>query len=517
MGHLEDDLKTARPSTDPHFARRVMSSAVALQICYLDEQGNQHKAGSTVGSRTVEVPHADTWLIEPGQTLTETEWDTVIALMEEMQIPGLSAERQMTDALLERISKLDHLMYLGLQGSAQVTDAGLRHLARLPEMQHLDVSCPQVTDQGLEVLRHLPQLKTLKLVHQGRVSDAGLANLACCQHLECVNLMGTRTGDGAIRALIGNPLVRQLYSGNEVTDAGLALLHDFPVFKTWQGGETLMALMAFGAQPNCLLLRGSFTDRGLAGLVGLDGLFALNLDDGKLAVTAGGLKPLAELPNLGWLAFDATDEAMIHIGVMPRLRFLMCQDTVAGDEGFVALSRSQSIEYIWGRRCHNLTGRGFAALSAMPCLRGLSVSCKNVDEAALSALPRFRALREFMPMDVPDDGFRHVGRCELLEALHCMYCEDTTDAATGHIGGLSRLKCYEAWSTRITDRSLEILGRMPSLERLLFYNLAGVTDAGLADVAGLPRLREITLETLPRVTSEGAAVFPAAVCVNLVT
>ena len=49
----------------------------------------------------------------------------------------------------------------------------------------------------------------------------------------------------------------------------------------------------------------------------------------------------------------------------------MCQDTVAGDDGFVALSRSQSIEQIWGRRCYNLRGRGFAALAAMPALSGL--------------------------------------------------------------------------------------------------------------------------------------------------
>ena len=66
----------------------------------------------------------------------------------------------------------------------------------------------------------------------------------------------------------------------------------------------------------------------------------------------------------------------------------------------------------------------------MPVLRGLAVSCKNVDDQALSTLPRFPALRELMPMDVPDTGFRHVGRCEELGWLWCMYCRDTTDAAT---------------------------------------------------------------------------------------
>jgi hypothetical protein len=272
--------------------------------------------------------------------------------------------------------------------------------------------------------------------------------------------------------------------------------------------------MEFEAEPTYLLFPPvHFTEQGLDRLVGLDGLFALNID-GPVQVTAEGIAPLAQLPNLGWLGVDPTDEAMRHIAAMPRLRMLMCQDTKAGDEGFEALSRSQTIEYIWGRKCYGLTGRGFAALAAIPSLRGLSVSCKNVDDTALSALPRFPALRGLMPMDVPDDGFRHVGRCEQLEALWCMYCRDTGDAATEHIAGLSKLKTYYAGATQITDRSLEILGHMRSLETIEFWECAGLTDAGIALLAGLPRLREITVGGSPKVTRDGMAVFPAAVRAN---
>jgi hypothetical protein len=215
-----------------------------------------------------------------------------------------------------------------------------------------------------------------------------------------------------------------------------------------------------------------------------------------------------------WNMTGVNDVAMRHIGAVPRLRMLMGQGTVAGDDGFAALSRSQTIEYIWGRECPNLEGRGFAAMAAMPALRGLAVSCKNVGDEALSTLPRFPALRELMPMDVPDAGFRHVGRCENLEALWCMYCRDTTDAATEHIAGLSRLKTYYAGKTRITDRSLEILGRTSSLESLEFWECAGLTDAGIAHLAALPHLRKISLGGSPRVTRRGMAVFPAFVQVD---
>ena len=68
----------------------------------------------------------------------------------------------------------------------------------------------------------------------------------------------------------------------------------------------------------------------------------------------------------------------------------------------------------------------------------MGVSCLNVDDAAISALPTFPALRELMPMDIPDAGYRHIGKCEQLESLILMYCRDTSDAATEHIAGLRR-------------------------------------------------------------------------------
>lgn len=262
---------------------------------------------------------------------------------------------------------------------------------------------------------------------------------------------------------------------------------------------------------------GPFTDSGLADLVGLDGLFGLSFFWHSPAFTSIGLQPLRRLPNLGFLGCQGAhcdDEAMRQIAAIPRLRMLMGQGAVAGDKGWEALSRSQTIEYIWGRDCPNFTGRGFAALAAMPALRGIGVSCKSVDDASLSALPSFPALRQIMPMDVPDAGFRHVGRCENLEDLWCMYCRDTGDTATEHISRLSQLKTYYAGMTQITDRSLEILGRMDAFERLEFWACQGITDAGIAHLAALPRLREITIDGSPGVSRDVVALFPAPVHVK---
>ncbi len=441
------------------------------------------------------------------------DWSKILEVVKESRITGIRAMGQMTDDVLVAVSNLEHVTHLNLDAS-DVTDAGLRHLAAMPQLQHLELTRCPITNAGLGVLGELRELRSFFLYHHSGVSDEGLAHLETCERLERVDLLGTNSGDVVLKALAEKPALRHLKTGNRVTNAGLELLHHFPVYKNWRGGQGKIGLMEFSAEPNHLLLRGTFTDEGVAKLVGLDGLFALNLDDRNLRVTAAGLKPLAKLPNLGWLGFDATDEAMPHIAAMPRLRMLMCQDTVSGDDGFVALSKSRSIEYIWGRRCYGLGGRGFRAIAGMPALRGLSVSCKNVDDGALSTLPSFPSLVEFMPMNVPDEGFRHVGKCARLEALWCMYCRETSDAATEQITGLSQLKTYYAGQTKITDRSLELLSAMASLEQLTFWNCAGVTDAGLKALAQLPGLRELRLESMANVTRAGIAAIPAAVRVN---
>jgi hypothetical protein len=79
------------------------------------------------------------------------------------------------------------------------------------------------------------------------------------------------------------------------------------------------------------------------------------------------------------------------------------------------------------------------------------------------------------------------------------------------------LRYYYAGLTLITDRSLEVLGRMPTLEQVELYECSGVTDAGLVFLASLPRLREVHLDGLPGVTLAGTRVFPGHVRVQYTT
>lgn len=525
---MEESFRTARPSGDPQFLRRVMSAVMRLQLYYLDCRNRKCASGSTIGFRRPLIPDSAIWLVEPRQPLTAKDWTSLLGLLVDNKIPGLAGAGQITDALLRQISRCRHLKYLDLAHSEAVTDEGLRHLAGLPHLEHLILNGTRITDAGLSVLRDLPRLVTLELCHQQYVTDEGLQHISRCERLERLNLMGTRTGDRAIRVLSGKPNLRHLFAGTCTTDNGLAELRQIPLFAAdVHLPDAEVSLTDFEYHPTYLWLNlnAPFTDEGLKHVAKLVGVSGLNLfatsghgpfDDTGSKVTPAGLSHIAGLPRLAWLGCCArlcNDEAMRHFASMPGLRFLMCQDALAGDIGFAALSRSRTLEYIWGRRCYNLTGRGFGVFQEMPALRGLAVSCRNVDDQGLATLPSIHQLREFMPIDVADSGFRHIGLCRQIEALNCMYCPNTTDAATRQISSL-QLKSYQAWGTQITDESLGILGEMNSLEHVRLYRCANVTDAGVARLAGLPQLQKLDLEQLSRISPDISVAFHSQVSVN---
>ncbi|MEW5915643.1 MAG: hypothetical protein AB1762_04525, partial [Gemmatimonadota bacterium] len=456
--------------------------------------------------------------IEPRGPIAEKDWETLFAVMREHGLTKLEGNAQLTDAALSRLASAHQVTHLNLEGH-RLTDKGLRHLAQMPQLRELTIGGwhSPITDRGLEVLRHLPNLERFQSCWTRHITDAGVANLTFCDKLIDVDLLGTPTGDGSINALTGKRYLLRLKTGRQVTDAGLALLTRFPSFVVPQPGEAKYGMMEFLAGPVSLLIDGPFTAKGLTSLTPLTGLNGLSFFWHTSLLSGDSLAPLAEMTNLAMLGCQdalCNDAAMRHIAAIPNLRMLMAQGTVATDAGFTALSRSQTLEFIWGRDANNLASDGFVALSRMPALKGIALSCKNVHDSALAALSNFPALTALVPMDVRDEGFRYVAVCTQLENLWCMYCRDTGDVATEFVAQLPHLKQYYAGATKITDKSLHMLAHMATLENVELWEIAGISNAGVSALAALPGLREIAISGSPNVTRDVLAAFPPNVRVT---
>lgn len=449
---------------------------------------------------------------------SEADWDRLFGYLQDHSITELEAEN-ISDAALARLATKDCLQFLALGGSPLLTDAGARQIGRMTSLRDLELGswqCP-ITDDGFEFLQDLPNLERLHSPWTRGISDRSLRHLASCNRIREVGLLGTPAGDGVIRALAGKMDLRELTCGAGVTDDGIPELQQIPCFRTWLGGEESYDLTSFRAKPNHLILDGPFSDAGLRRLRGLEGLFGLTFFWHCPNFTSEGLDVLRDLPRLQFLGCQdahCDDAAMPHIAAAPALGMLMGQGAVATDAGFVDLARSRTLRYFWGREAVNFGNRAFAAMSQMPALRGVATSLAKVDDEVLALLPSFPALREFMPMDVSDAGFRHIGACENLERLVCMYCRDTGDEATSHLAGLRKLQYYYAGSTRITDRSLQVLSALHSLESVEFWQCPGITDAGIELLAALPNLKKISMGGLANVSRRVLHMFPSGVRVE---
>ena len=172
--------------------------------------------------------------IGPRRRMWDADWDELIGVMQERRIPSLGSNGMLTDTALARIARLDFVTSLSLGGSRELTDDGLLQLANMPQLEYLELSeypGGRLTDRGLEVLRKLPNLRKFEMTWQSGITDRGVANLRFCEQLEEVNLMGSPTGDGAIEALQGKAKLRRFSTGRLVTDAGIPLLHNFPLLK----------------------------------------------------------------------------------------------------------------------------------------------------------------------------------------------------------------------------------------------------------------------------------------------
>jgi hypothetical protein len=82
---------------------------------------------------------------------------------DEMRSPWDLDWTDVGDAGLAELTTLPRLWNLSLWGARQVTDAGVEHLTRIQTLSHLDLKGTAVTDEGVKHLAKLSRLRYLSL------------------------------------------------------------------------------------------------------------------------------------------------------------------------------------------------------------------------------------------------------------------------------------------------------------------------------------------------------------------
>lgn len=138
-----------------------------------------------------------------------------------------------TDRALGWLAYLPELRYLKLSPSStgRVTDAGLAQLAALQQLEYIGLGGTSVTDAGLGVVRQWPQLRRLEL--PAAVTDEGLTHLASLESLEQLRVWPARVTNRGLESIANLRCLRSLdLSGSHVDDAGLAALRNLSCLET---------------------------------------------------------------------------------------------------------------------------------------------------------------------------------------------------------------------------------------------------------------------------------------------
>jgi len=239
-------------------------------------------------------------------------------------------------------------------------------------------------------------------------------------------------------------------------------------------------------------------------------------------VTAQHLAEIAKLPKLQSLILRGTPlKASISdvLGVLAEAKDLRRLDLtmVRGvtDDSLALLTGLPALQDLSLDNCRSVTNRGLSHVAKLKNLRRVNLVSTQVDDAGLAVLANARNLESLNLKftKVKGDGFTHLRALPKLASLTLnpnRNTADKTDLNLTPLGkGFPALKELEMGGNRIADEHLAPLANLKNLEKVQFRTIGytQITDAGLAALAGLAKLREINLNGSVKVTDVGIGHF----------
>lgn len=143
-------------------------------------------------------------------------------------------------------------------------------------------------------------------------------------------------------------------------------------------------------------------------------------------------------------------------------------------------------------------------LALLPTVETVHMSDVRFSRQGMASLARLQGLKtlNLVTCMFPEQALEELAGCERLESLSLgrlpaadgggPAAETITDAGVANLAGLKQLRELDLSNTEVSDQGLAVIAQLPRLETL---QLAGtkITDEGVAQLAGLKHLRELNL------------------------
>jgi internalin A len=261
------------------------------------------------------------------------------------------------------------------------------------------------------------------------------------------------------------------------------------------------------------------SDRGMERLKALDRLEELNLFASEFITDAAiaFLRGNQQLRVLNLRGTDVTDTSLAYVAQLAHLKSLDISFTQITDVGLEHLASLAELEEL-NLGGNKISGAGLHVLKLLPKLRKLSfygIQRRNagwcwapvVTDLELDTIALLGGLEDLnigfgvgLGVPRPDDLGPADGEAE------CRIAGGTrvTDLGLAKLAALKKLRRIDLSGSAITAAGLKTLAALPQLERLSLWNVKGIDDAAVAQLAMLPNLATLDLSDTA-VTDEALA------------
>jgi len=338
------------------------------------------------GKLTVEQDEAKRIAVAADFSEATFDDDTLIAIKELKNLRKLDlSDTNADDGDLENLKDLAYLTELHLgpssdgsprPGRLEITDKGLTSIKGLKHLTKLYLKGSNFTDDALERIQPLTSLTFLSL-EETSISDAGLLRLTKLPLLKELDLTDTDITDAGLNNLKSLPRLETLtLDGTSVTDSGLARVTEMKKIKSLslRFGDDY-ALPPGGHSPTSNSMHES------------SGRERCQEKDGQ-HITGRGIDNLGALNSLEWLSVTGasfTDDELVHVTHLPKLKGLVIMSNAVSDRGLTHLKELRNLEE-FQLASRGVTDAGLANLEGLSKLRWLDLEGSNVTGAGAGKL-----------------------------------------------------------------------------------------------------------------------------------
>ncbi|MCX5643282.1 MAG: hypothetical protein NTZ17_01150 [Phycisphaerae bacterium] len=394
------------------------------------------------------------------------------------------------------LKDLPNLEYLCLDTGA--TDAGFKYLGQFPSLRWLHIRAKRIWGPGLTELANLPRLERLCICDSIPISDRHIQCLEGLTHLKSLTLWGVADNltDASLASISKLKSLEELYfimTMPRFTPAGVACLKDLKNLRkvdfalTWAGPQ--------GAE------HGDEIARQLAGMPSLESIKGISYLSAEGMKTLGtmrnlrclhvtlkdrfqnyhgptGVSHLAGLSNLEELALTGnqclSDADLVHLESLGHLRDLLVGFNGVTDRGMTSLGKLRRLEHLTVSTDSAMTKRGLNELSGLTNLQTLHVWVHPDGRPAIDEIRLNLA------------GLKSLKSCHLDG-----FALDSGDLVC--LSGLHQLELILLQGVVLPETALRHLKDLPALKHLDVSQVNCSDGSGLAHLAGLTGLRDLTL------------------------